>query len=172
MAAKGTAGKGGGGLKDFFTGLLVGVILTALTGWYVAIGRKSDRVRQAQNAVASGIETTVGAIESRIDAFELRGKDIKEDLAQTGRVVRRSVRAVGGAVADATSDTRLTAAIKAKLAMNSELSAWNISVTTTDGVVTLAGSVATHDQIGKAILLALETDGVKEVASTLRVRGG
>lgn len=169
MAAK-SRGGAGGGLRDFFTGFLVGVILTALTGWYFAIGRKSEHVRGAQQAVASGIESTVSAIEARIDAFELRGKDIKDDLARTGQVVRRSVRSVGDAVADATSDTRITAALKTKLAVNPELSAWNISVTTTDGVVTLAGAVASHDQIGKAILLALETEGVKEVASTLRVR--
>ncbi len=159
-------------MRDFFIGLLVGVVLTAFTGWYFAFGRKNPKVRRAQDAVASGIVKTVDAVEARIDAFELRGKDIKEDIANTGRVVRRSVRATGASVADATRDTRITAAIKAKLLADGELSAWNISVATSDGMVTLSGHVATHDQIGRAMLMALETGGVQEVVSNLRVKPG
>ncbi len=157
-------------MKDFFTGMLVGVILTAFSGWYFTMGRKSPRVQRAQDVVASGIVKTVDAVEARIDAFELRGKDIKDELANSGRVVRRSVRSVGSTVADATRDTRITTAIKAKLVADSELSAWNISVATSDGLVTLSGHVATHDQIGRAMLIALDTGGVHEVVSNLRVK--
>ncbi len=157
-------------MKDFFTGMLVGVLLTAFTGWYFAMGRKSPSVQRAQDAVASGIVKTVDAVEARIDAFELRGKDIKEEIANSGRVVRRSVRAAGTTVVDATRDTRITTAIKTKLVADRELSAWNISVSSSDGVVTLSGHVATHDQIGRAMLLALDTGGVNEVVSTLRVK--
>lgn len=60
--------------------------------------------------------------------------------------------------------------IKARLAADSELSAWNISVDTTGGVVTPAGTVATPGLIGRAVLLALESDGVNEVISTLQVK--
>lgn len=34
----------------------------------------------------------------------------------------------------------------------------------------MSGIVATYDEIGKAMLLALETDGVREVISTLQIR--
>ena len=37
-------------------------------------------------------------------------------------------------------------------------------------VVTLSGTVPTEDAISKAMLLALETDGVNEVISTLQVK--
>ena len=45
-----------------------------------------------------------------------------------------------------------------------------ISVSTTDGRVTLSGNVANARLIGKAMALALETDGVREVSSTLKVK--
>ena len=68
------------------------------------------------------------------------------------------------------SDTAITAKIKAKYTMERDLSMFGISVNTTDGRVTLAGNVTSPQQIGKAMLIALETDGVREVNSTLQVK--
>ncbi len=76
----------------------------------------------------------------------------------------------GHAIADATADARITAAIKGKLLASRDLSALNISVNTTAGVVTLSGFVSSSEDISKAILLAMETDGVREVVSTLQVK--
>jgi osmotically-inducible protein OsmY len=45
-----------------------------------------------------------------------------------------------------------------------------ISVGTTDGTVTLAGTAPSPDMIGNAMLSALETERVREVVSTLQVR--
>ncbi len=76
---------------------------------------------------------------------------------------------MGEAASDATLDTRATAAIKTKLAADADLSALSISVTTTEGRVTLSGTVASPELIGKAIALALETEGVREVVSTMKI---
>ncbi|NQU10507.1 BON domain-containing protein [bacterium] len=160
----------GGGLKEFFVGLLTGVLLTLCTGWYLFVARRQSAVRDAQVRVAQSIEQAATTLAARLDTFELRGSDVREDLQRTGQVVRRKARALGAAVADGTVDTRITGIIKAKLLADRELSAWNISVTTADGRVTLAGTVSTHDQIGRAVLTALETDGVREVMSTLQVK--
>ena len=51
-----------------------------------------------------------------------------------------------------------------------DLSALNISVNTTEGVVTMSGTVQAPEDISKAMLLAMETDGVREVISTLQVK--
>ena len=40
----------------------------------------------------------------------------------------------------------------------------------TAGIVTLSGYVTSSEHIGTAILLAMETDGVREVVSTLQVK--
>jgi osmotically-inducible protein OsmY len=50
-----------------------------------------------------------------------------------------------------------------------DLPALSISVNTTGGIVTLSGSVPAVEDIGKAMLVAMQTDGVREVISTLQV---
>jgi hyperosmotically inducible periplasmic protein len=73
-------------------------------------------------------------------------------------------------IADATADARITTAIKGQYALDSEISALTISVNTTKGVVTLSGTVKSHDHIKKAMQIALQIDGVTEVISTLQVK--
>jgi osmotically-inducible protein OsmY len=83
--------------------------------------------------------------------------------------VRRKARDIGEAAADAAVDARATAAIKTKLAADPDLSALRISVSTTAGRVTLSGMVSSYEFIGKAMAMALDTEGVREVISTLQV---
>ena len=102
-------------------------------------------------------------------SLHLRPQDLKEELAGTGQVIRRKAEQTGKAIADATADARITTAIKGKLLANRELSGLSISVSTTGGIVTLSGPVASAEDIGKAMLVALQTEGVKEVISTLQI---
>ena len=85
-------------------------------------------------------------------------------------VVRRKAREIGEAAVDAALDARVTATIKAKLAADADLSAISIAVATTAGRVTLSGTVTSPELIGKAMTLALETDGVREVVSTIQIK--
>ncbi|HEY9175420.1 MAG TPA: BON domain-containing protein, partial [Verrucomicrobiae bacterium] len=71
---------------------------------------------------------------------------------------------------DATADARTTAAIKARYVADSRLSALRISVNCTDGRVTLSGTVSSVEDISHAMLLAMESAGVREVVSTLQVK--
>lgn len=95
---------------------------------------------------------------------------IGAELRQTGRVVRRK-----GAIAlhkldEATRDPRTTAKIKARLALDPDLSARDIGVDTTDGRVTLSGRVDSPEDVARAIRLAMQEDEVVEVTSTIQVR--
>jgi len=146
-------------MKDFFIGLVVGVFLTASTGWYFVVARKDPRVVHAWDV-----------FDAKLTAWHLRSDDIKDELSRTGRVLRRQAGDFGAAMASASSDAAITTKIKAKYALDHDLSVFGISVNTTDGRVTLAGNVTSHQQIGKAMLIALETDGVHEVNSTLQVK--
>jgi osmotically-inducible protein OsmY len=156
-------------MRNFFIGLALGVILTAATGGYFII-RKQKSVQHAQDVTAAALQHAVDSVEAKLMAWHLTGADIENELDHTGKVVRRQMGDFGAAVADAASDAKITGKIKAKLAIDRELSALTISVTTTDGRVTLAGNISSAKQIGKAIMLALETDGVREVSSTLKVK--
>src|SRR6185369_16159151 len=108
--------------------------------------------------------------QEKLRVLDLRPQDVKDELARGGQVVRRKAQEAGQAIADATADARITASIKGKLVTNRDLSALSISVNTTAGIVTLSGTVPSADAISKAMLLAMETDGVKEVISTLQVK--
>jgi len=91
-------------------------------------------------------------------------------MARTGKVIREKAKKAGDAIADATANARITTVIKSKLMQDSGLAAFKIDVDTTDGVVTLSGNVTSHEGIAKAMDLALETDGVHRVVSTLQVK--
>jgi osmotically-inducible protein OsmY len=157
-------------MKDFFIGLLLGIILTLATVWYFAIGRKQPQIRHAQDVAAATVQQTVEAVDAKLTAWHLTTPEIKADLARTGKVVRRSACDFGTAAANTASDATITAKIKAKFVAERSLSAWNIVVNTTDGHVTLAGTIPEHSLIAKAMAIALETDGVRGVTSNLQVR--
>ena len=157
-------------MRDFFIGLIVGAVLAAATSWYFMVARKSQSVQHAQDVTAATLQRGADAIEAKLVAWHLTTTDIQEELAKTGKVVRRQMRDFGTAVANASSDAAITAKIKAKFALDRDLSALSISVNTTAGRVTLSGNVSSPRLIGKAMMLALETDGVREVNSTLQVK--
>ncbi len=150
--------------------LILGIALGATGLWFFStdVGRSQAKSagEQIQNAASSARQV----VDAKLHVLDLRTNDIKDELARTGQVVRRKARETSQAIADATADARTTGAIKAKLIANRELSGWGISVNTTAGIVTLSGYVGSTEQISKAMLHAMETDGVREVISTLQVR--
>jgi len=154
----------------FLLALILGLALGAAAVWYFQTGRNNPRVQSAGNQVETAVKSAGDAIQDKLKVLDLRPQDVKDELAKTGQVVRRTAKNAGQAMADATADARVTAAIKGKLVAHRELSALSISVNTTAGVVTLSGTVPSTEDISKAMLLAMETDGVKEVISTLQVK--
>jgi len=158
-----------GGLRDFFTGLLTGVFLCGLVGGYFLI-RKKPSVRRAQDQTANAIQNAVTALDVKLEAWHLTSGDIEKELTQSGKVVRRQMSDFGSAITDVAGDAAITGKIKAKFALDKDLSVFGIGVTTTDGRVTLSGNVTASKQISRAIMVALETDGVREVSSTLKAK--
>ncbi len=153
-----------------FLALILGIIIGAAAWWYFSTSEGRSTAKSAGTQVQNAATSALNTVEQKLRVLDLRTNDIKDELARTGQIVRRKTREAGQAFADATADARITAAIKGKLIANRELSAMSISVNTTAGVVTLSGFVSSTEQISKAMLLALETDGVREVISTLQVR--
>jgi osmotically-inducible protein OsmY len=161
--------------------LIIGVIIGAAAIWYAGGGHKDSHVQQAQdkvqdaaksvgNAVQDTAKSARDSVQDKMHDWHLGGDDIKDELAKTGTVIRRKAQDAGKALADATADARITAAIKGKLVASKELSALDISVNTTSGTVTLSGTVTSTENISKAMALAMETDGVNQVISTLQVK--
>jgi hyperosmotically inducible periplasmic protein len=167
-------------MKNFVIALLIGIILGAGGLWYFQAQREStaqqeadQRAQQAaekaRRSLAEATSDVKAALSAKLEALELRAQDVQDDLARGSRIVRRKARDLGEAVADAAADAAIAAEVKAKLAADPALSAAAISVDSSGGRVTLAGTAPSHEAIGRAILLALETRGVREVASTLQL---
>lgn len=136
-------------------GVVVGVLLGFATYWYL---EKSDRYGVADHGPP--------AVSSR-KAFDAH--DIKEELSRTGKVVREKMKAAGETIREVADNASTTAAIKAKLLQEPATSGLRIDVDTNDGVVSLSGKVSSHDEIARAMELALETAGVRKVISALQV---
>lgn len=150
--------------------LIIGLAIGGAVVWYYHTGEGHNRIQNAGGQIQDAARSARDTLEEKLHQFNLRTNDIKDELAHTGQVIRRTAQNAGQAIADATADARITAAIKAKLLGSRDLSALSISVNTTGGVVTLSGSVPSTEAISKAMLLALQTDGVHEVISTLQVK--
>ena len=161
--------------------LIIGVIIGAAAIWYLGAGHNDSRVRDAQtqvqdtaksvgDKVQDSAKSARDAVQDKMRDWHLGGDDIKDDLKKTGTVIRQKAQDAGHVIADATADARMTAAIKGKLVASSDLSALDISVNTTSGTVTLSGSVTSAENVSKAMLLAMDTDGVTQVISTLQVK--
>jgi osmotically-inducible protein OsmY len=145
---------------------LLGLVAGIATYWYVSQPKSQDRnVRLGKDEMRSAATNLSQSMREKFD-----GDRIKDELARTGKVIREKANQAGDAIADATANARVTAAIKGKLLEDSGLAAFKIDVDTTDGVVTLSGTVSSHDEIGRAVDLALATDGVRKVVSTLQVK--
>ena len=166
-------------MRAFFNGLVLGIIFGALAFWYIQKKatehpEAQQRYEQAASETASNVSNTAhsisDALRAKLDTLDLNAGQIKDELAHTGEVVRHKAHDIGQAAVNGASDARAVAEIKAKYARDSSLSVWKISVSCSQGHVKLSGTVSSPEDVGKAVALALEADGVRDVTSTIKVQ--
>ena len=152
------------GFRNVLIGFILGVAATVggIVYWV-------DPLNDSPAAGGASVPATVERLEGKLEALQLRAEDIREELGETGRIVRRKASEWRATVAEELSDVRITAMVESQLASDPDLSAWDIDVSTTDGGVNLSGRVTSPDLVGRAVLAALETEGVRSVVSSLRV---
>jgi hypothetical protein len=153
-----------------FLALVVGICLGIAAVWYFNHNKMNSQFSSAGQEIKDTAQSAGDALQQKLRDWHLDRDSITSELARTGHVVRDKSSQAGKAVSDAAADARVTAAIKAKLVKDPELSAWDIHVSTTDGVVTISGTVSNPELIGKAMELALDTDGARQVISTLQAK--
>jgi osmotically-inducible protein OsmY len=79
--------------------------------------------------------------------------------------------AIGGSTGELVDDTIITSKVKASLVADATVSALDIKVETSQGVVNLTGIVSSEQERQRAIRLAQDVEGVKRVeASNLFVK--
>jgi hypothetical protein len=163
-------------MKKFFNGLLLGLLLGAGAYWFLekkarqhpeAESRFEESAAKARDAAREAALHVTDAFKAKLDTLKLRPEDIQEELARTGKVVRRKSPDTGEPPADAAADARAVAAIKAKLAADTDLSALGALVVCERGQMTLSARDATPQQVAKALTLALELGGVRDATFAL-----
>ncbi len=137
--------------------------VAATTGNVTVAARESaDRAVDKTRAAASDVSE---AVQQKMRDWNLTPENIRAELARGKEVVRENAARAGDKIADA----RIIAMIKARFILDRDLSAMDIDVDSRDGRVTLNGSVGSEAALGKAVALALDTDGVRNVSSRLTV---
>ena len=146
---------------------LLGLGTGASGYWYLQQDAAKTQLAQARLQVITNAQKAATAIKDTIYGWS--ADEIRQEMARSSMVVREKAKAAGHSIADVAVSARITAAIKTKLVAEPGLPAFSINVDTTDGLVTLSGKVSSHDQVAKAVQLALATDGVHKVVSTLQI---
>jgi hypothetical protein len=143
-------------LRALFRLVLLIVVLVGvggfLLGWWT-FGDVERRMDRAQDAVG-----TSGPVSTE------RARDAGARVGETAAVAANQAK-------NALENGAITAKIKSKMTLDDTLDAIKIDVDTSDGVVTLTGTVDTEPQHQRAIQLAKETDGVREVVDRIKVLG-
>jgi hyperosmotically inducible protein len=133
----------------------------------VTIARTTDGVNNVIDnlTVAPGATPTTGIDDPLQDkAADAKDRaDAKADSAQkkAGDAMDR-----GGEVL---TDAAITTAVKSKFLADSDVPGMKIDVDTSNGVVTLNGTVPSAAEKRRAVQIAKETDGVKSVKDNLKV---
>ena len=145
-------------------------MLGGAVGWHHY--QQSQKPTISQQAAGLADRTREVAVQAKdvvvakAEEWKLTPDIIKEELGKTGHIIRSRAVAMGERMEDA----RIVAVIKGKYVVEKNLSAFDISVECRDGAVKLTGSVTSPAQIGQAVALALQTNGVHNVISDLSVK--
>lgn len=134
---------------------VVFVILVAIGAFFLGYRWSGVEVDAERPVATAGREPAVSTERARET-----GAEIGEKVAVGADRAQRAV-----------ADASLTSKIKAKMALDDTIEAFEIDVDTDGGAVTLSGTVDSETQRARALQLARETDGVTTVVDRLRVAG-
>jgi len=95
-------------------------------------------------------------------------------LLGAGAVVGATAQAAEGeapkqSMGEYASDAMITTKVKAAFVADETLSALDIAVETTEGTVTLTGTVGTEAEVEQAARVARDVEGVKQVQNDIKV---
>ncbi|EKE82911.1 BON domain-containing protein [Idiomarina xiamenensis] len=119
--------------------------------------------------MALSVLTLAACSEAQRDSAEQKSEQAMESAEQTANDVADSAKKGMNEAGEYIDDSVITARVKAKLMDDDNLDNSDISVETTDGVVSLTGTVAKEADIDTAENLTEMVEGVKSVENELKV---
>lgn len=139
--------------------------LTVTPGTTPTTGVDDAISREAREATAEGkaaADRTADKADAKIDEAQRKAGE-KTDEAQ--RKAGEATDKAGNAI----SNAALTTAVKTKLLAADDVAGTKIDVDSSNGVVTLSGTVRTAAERTRAVAIAKGTDGVKSVVDKLKI---
>jgi hyperosmotically inducible periplasmic protein len=147
---------------------------TATTTSTDTFGNKVDRAgRDMSNAASNAADSMRSAGQglantARTTEWRLNSSDIQADLDAKRDIIR--TKDAAGTPTGHTDRKMIKSSVEGRFKADSDLSNLKLSVDAKrDGEVELDGKAMSADQVGKAIALALDTDGVNKVTSKIRL---
>jgi hypothetical protein len=123
-----------------------------------------DAIAKDAGAAMHSAANTVAATARELE-WKLTNDDIKDDVAAGRKIERSKAGAPTGATVDKSD---LKTAVEARIRADSSIANMPIDVDADrDGQINLSGKTNTIDQVGRAIAVALDTDGVTKVSSKI-----
>jgi len=153
--------------KDHVVTLTGTVDSSAAKDRAVTLARTTEGVNNVIDnlTVAPGATPTTGiddkAQDKASEAKDRAGDKIDSAQKKAGDAADRA--------GEVMSDAAITTAVKSKFLADSDVSGLKIDVDTTNGIVTLKGTVATPAEKRRAMEIAKDTNGVKSVKDQLKV---
>lgn len=173
MTGKHQARSGRLSLGGFLSVLIFGAVAGSVFTYLMLQDRQQPQPTanvQPGNELGEARDAIEAYIDRKLREWDLDPDHLKIELERGGQIVREKSREMGTNFPENFSDVTIIAKIKAKYTLDRELSGWNIIVGCENGHVTLSGKVDSPEHIGRAVVIALDAEGVVDVVSTLSVR--
>jgi osmotically-inducible protein OsmY len=135
-----------------------------------AVERAGDNIRSGVNSASNALSNAANNVAhtANMTQWRLNESDLSADLAANREIVR--TKDVAGAPTGNMDKSTLQAAVEGRIKADPELSTFKIDVDPgANGEINLDGEVNNAAQVGKAIALALDTDGVTKVKSKIEL---
>ena len=97
------------------------------------------------------------------------GQTAAERAKQAGQEISQKTAEAAKTAQEALGDGALTTKIKAKMALDDRVKALDLNIDTVNGVVTVTGKVRTRAERERALALARETNGVRQVVDHVTI---
>jgi osmotically-inducible protein OsmY len=131
----------------------------------------ADDMRSAANSASNAIGSAVNSVATtaRLTEWKLTPTDIQGDLDNNREIIRTKDNAAGAPTGS--NDKKVVESmVKGRLDSDSDLAALKLDVDADrHGAVKLSGKAHTAEEVGKAIALALDTEGVNKVTSKIKL---
>ena len=133
----------------------------------VTLARNTEGVNNVIDnlTVALGAAPTTGVD----DTLQDKASDAKDRAGDKAGTAQEKAGDAIDRAGEVMSDAAVTTAVKSKFLADADVSGMKIDVDTTNGVVTLRGTVATPAEKRRAVQIAKETNGVKSVNDQLKL---